>query len=348
MTGTQYIPSRAQKGYGDDDFAHSFPAEASSIEKTRGELDQLLGSILETPQDKSAELDDEDIPFDWKIGRRESTQTSDTSGQVESKTGKVKIAKSKSEPKIVKASLQHLPGVTSAHLALHSDISTKLAKTHSSLDVWDILENNIFVLARGLEDDAPSVIRTTATKRRGRPRKNPPSATPQERGARIHLASVIYGPLILQAAQSFIYTHHEPEQAYSVLKELKALGPVSYIYGATTALYNELLWVKWRAYGDLLGVSELLTEMERGGVQFDEVSSTLLSIIIGSNQKEGSVGYAAVNGALGKDALLRLNGWLGLLRKRLDEARAVAEEDESERQGQLEQVEVDPPALTRA
>jgi hypothetical protein len=347
LTGTQYIHSRAQKGSEDDSFAYSFPAEASSIEKTRGELDELLGSILETPEGEQEEIDDEDIPFDWESSHIERTKRIDKSRQDESKTRQSKAEKSQVNITTTKPSLQHLPGVTSAHLALHLDISTKLSRAPSSVEVWNILENNIFVLVKGLEDNAPSVIKMTATKRRGRPRKNPPSATPRERGARIHLASVIYGPLVLQAAQSFIYTHHEPEQAYSVLQDLKTLGPVSYIYGATTALYNELLWVRWKAFEDLLGVSELLTEMERGGVQYDEVTRTMLSSIVAGDQKEGSVGYAAMNGVLGKDALLRLKGWLGIVRKRLDEAAAAAERDDSDDQHKFE-VEGDSPESMRA
>ena len=54
--------------------------------------------------------------------------------------------------------------------------------------------------------------------------------------------------------------------ALNLLPHLKSLGPVSYVLGASTALYNEILYQKWIQFSDVQGLADLMEEMVNQGI----------------------------------------------------------------------------------
>ena len=74
---------------------------------------------------------------------------------------------------------------------------------------------------------------------------------------------------------------HYPTSSYAlhVLPTIKRLGSISYVLGASTALYNEILFLQWTQFSDLHGMAELLHEMINQGIETNEVTMVLLQKI---------------------------------------------------------------------
>lgn len=85
-----------------------------------------------------------------------------------------------------------------------------------------------------------------------------------------------YPHLLVAAVQQLRRGFPTSSLALTVLAETKALGLISYILGASTALYNESLDVLWSTYSDLGAVDKLLHEMDNGGIDFDGQTLALL------------------------------------------------------------------------
>ena len=64
--------------------------------------------------------------------------------------------------------------------------------------------------------------------------------------------------------------------ALNILPRIKELGLESYVLGASTPFYNELLDIYWSRYGDLSGMLDLLEEMRYCGLYFDNKTSSIL------------------------------------------------------------------------
>ena len=76
-----------------------------------------------------------------------------------------------------------------------------------------------------------------------------------------------YGSCLLHAQRILrISLPHSP-YALALLPAIKDLGPISYVLGASTDLYNELLFIRWKHYRDLHGCADLLAEMLSQGLQ---------------------------------------------------------------------------------
>lgn len=61
-----------------------------------------------------------------------------------------------------------------------------------------------------------------------------------------------------------------------VLSTIKRRGPISYVLGVSTELYNELLFLKWTQYSDLHGMADLIEEMLNQGIETNEVTIALI------------------------------------------------------------------------
>lgn len=92
----------------------------------------------------------------------------------------------------------------------------------------------------------------------------PPSISPLQVLSR-------YYPAALLLALRLLTKHHPLSlQSHRLLPHLRTLGPSSYILGVTTPFYNTYLLLRWHAYSSLSEVCTLLSEMERGAVEFDQ------------------------------------------------------------------------------
>ena len=74
---------------------------------------------------------------------------------------------------------------------------------------------------------------------------------------------------------------HFPTSPYTmnVMPAIKRLGPISHVLAASTDLYNELLFLKWKEYGDLHGLVDLMEEMGNQGIEGNEVTLELVKMV---------------------------------------------------------------------
>ncbi|KAI5859976.1 hypothetical protein GGS23DRAFT_257260 [Durotheca rogersii] len=118
----------------------------------------------------------------------------------------------------------------------------------------------------------------------------------------------VYGPLypayLLLGLRRLDTAFRVPSPlAFSVLPRVKDLGLESYVLGVSTPFYNELLQIHWNRRGDLPGVLDLLEEMRRCGIYFDEQTASILNQIdndISSLGEKGWKNKASFIGALAK------------------------------------------------
>ncbi|MCJ1435358.1 hypothetical protein MMC27_004730 [Xylographa pallens] len=81
-----------------------------------------------------------------------------------------------------------------------------------------------------------------------------------------------YAPLLLHAMR--LLRTQFPTSTYgpALIPHIKHLGPVSYVLGASTELYNELLYLRWVHYHDLHACADLVQEMVEQGVGTDRIT----------------------------------------------------------------------------
>ena len=69
-----------------------------------------------------------------------------------------------------------------------------------------------------------------------------------------------------------------PTSAYAphVLSTIKQHGPISYVLGVSTEIYNEILFLQWTQYFDLHGMADTTEEMLNQGIESNEVTIALI------------------------------------------------------------------------
>jgi hypothetical protein len=173
--------------------------------------------------------------------------------------------------------------------------------------VWKVLEAKVFtMIARlGLDETMPSTESDGAIstrKQRTRPKPpsdpltldisvpeassptendNPPTSPPSQPSIPpIAIIAPLYPSLLLTSLR--LLSTHFPTSPLTlhILPTIKRHGPTSYVLGATTALYNELLLLRWTVYSDLKGMASLLSEMRSNGVSFDEGTLAVLERVV--------------------------------------------------------------------
>ena len=145
-----------------------------------------------------------------------------------------------------------------------------------------------------------------------------------------------YPHLLVVAVQQLRRDFPTSSLALTVLAETKALGLVSYILGASTALYNESLDILWSTYLDLGAVDRLLQEMDNGGIDFDGQTLALLDKIFKDCTNMAGLPEGKMLGFIWRmDKSVRevrqLGEWRDTVRQRLEaEALRMVRERESE------------------
>ena len=106
----------------------------------------------------------------------------------------------------------------------------------------------------------------------------------------LQIATPIYGPSLLHAARLYRTRFPRSPYALSLLSKIKEYGPFSYVLGASTALYNELLYLTWVHYRDLDGCAQLVEEMVARGLQIDRRTVAVIEDAKRVRDREKSVG----------------------------------------------------------
>lgn len=189
----------------------------------------------------------------------------------------------------------------------------KGAKTDREL--WSVLEYEVFSMIRQSNGEGGKTKVKSARRRRGQ-QSDAELVDDQEKSRSkdnqppLTTIGPNYPYLLLLAMRIFRYDFQLPSACLSLFAQVRSLGPISYVLGATTPLYNEIIGLKWKSYGDFHGIDELLIEMEKSGVEFDEDTLLLLEGI----EKERRLVMRGDEGNLMKD-LWCLDGVRGGLRR---------------------------------
>ena len=88
-----------------------------------------------------------------------------------------------------------------------------------------------------------------------------------------------YAHCCLHALRRFRDRNLSSSYALKILPHLKSLGPVSYVLGASGALYNEILYQKWDQFHDVQGLADLMEEMVNQGVSPDVTTLRFLRFV---------------------------------------------------------------------
>ena len=180
-----------------------------------------------------------------------------------------------------------------AHKQHRNKIHRMLASTKTDLEVWQVLEREVFSLMRELnarikiaeknknkkrpKQEKP----TTASSLAGRPSKteelrqelSPASLPPT---VLLSILQTEYPQYLTQISRLLRESFPSSPYPLNLLPAVRRLGTASYVLGASTALYNETLLLLWNKESDLHAMADLLDEMAKGGVESNEVTVTFL------------------------------------------------------------------------
>lgn len=139
--------------------------------------------------------------------------------------------------------------VTEMRRAHESATIEKLDAAQTDIELWTVLETEVFILVKSLKEKLRNKDDTVI-----------PASV---------LLSKNYNHYCLTALRLLRRKFPTSQFALSLLPAIKKLGPISYVLGASSSLYNELLLLTWTQYTDLDSMSDLLEEMRKQGVEVD-------------------------------------------------------------------------------
>ena len=179
-----------------------------------------------------------------------------------------------------------------------------LDKTNSDLEIWRVLENEVFSLITQLDEHNKIVERASkgqvldAAKARKAGAEGKDVAdvklekgdlTPGEtklvkltftKAIPINNLLVIlnrnYAEYCLCALRMFRQNYPTSSYATHVFATMKARGPISYVLGVSSDIYNEVIFLKWTQHSDLHAVADLLEEMLNQGIEGNYVTVALI------------------------------------------------------------------------
>ncbi|MCJ1282789.1 hypothetical protein MMC26_002115 [Xylographa opegraphella] len=192
-----------------------------------------------------------------------------------------------------------LPGLIPPTPSLSSDIveatpSGSIERSHE--------ESNTPTTQEALSEDTQNTSSELASAAAMLPVSNIPAAP--------HPLSILqtnYAPLLSHAMQLLRTRFPTSTYAPALIAHIKRLGPVSYVLGASTTLYNELLYLRWVHYRDLHACADLVQEMLEQGIGTDRITGKVFkdaekswenarksrgSDLSGNGQKPPGISYA--------------------------------------------------------
>jgi len=104
----------------------------------------------------------------------------------------------------------------------------------------------------------------------------------QEKTSLKHLPSLqspVYPRVIAHLMRTFRDHYGDPNLALFIFHHTQKLSIISYVFGCSTEVYNELIKTRWDCFRDLQGVYNAIDEMKVNGVPLDSVTQKLIETI---------------------------------------------------------------------
>jgi hypothetical protein len=234
-------------------------------------------------------------------------------------------------------------------------VSSRLERATADVEIWRILDTDVFslvkqlntqikgdrkarVLEKKLRDteekarkasesgDEVAAAKKVSLKRKKKGPYDPEVSTTLQTNTLFHILQENYAGCLLSAAR--ILRRHHPTSNYAlcILPMIKRLGSISYALGASTGLYNEILFLKWTQYSDLHGMADLLQELMNRGFEPNSVTMVLL-VRIRRRRRYGKLGKLGPVVQKWWDLRGTVEGWrrivgLEIMAKRMEADRA--------------------------
>lgn len=172
-----------------------------------------------------------------------------------------------------------------------------LRDARSDIEIWHVLESEVFSLIEqhdSLRKRAEKQEKAAKPKRgRGRPSKvnrEASAATEQDPGLgaakkttqELEIEAILssnYGDYCLAAMRHLRRRYPISPCCMTLLPNIKRLGPISHVLGASVDLYNEILFLLWKEYSDLHGMADLITEMGNQGLESNRLTLWILKMV---------------------------------------------------------------------
>ena len=148
-----------------------------------------------------------------------------------------------------------------------------------------------------------------------------------------------YSEYLLHALR--LYRRQHPLSSYGplVFSTMKRRGPMSYVLGVSTDIYNEILFLQWTQFSDLYGMADTIEEMLSQGIECNGITIALIKGITRQRQ----MGIREFYGPVVKEWWNmpgNLEGWRNMLQlfhtilsEEAENAAKVAAEGQSEETG---------------
>lgn len=147
-----------------------------------------------------------------------------------------------------------------------------MARAESDFQLWKSMTRDVFRMVGRLGIGEKPTLKDEAT-----PASTEDMAKREKKGLNIYVHGPLYPLFLLKGLRLLDKAFEKPSAlALSVLPRVKELGLASYVLGASTPFYNTLMGIYWYRYGDVSAVFNLLEEMRRAGLSFDEDSLEIL------------------------------------------------------------------------
>ena len=170
-------------------------------------------------------------------------------------------------------------------------------KAVSDVKVWQTLEKEVFSRVEKMNQEMKEEEKQKATdskkNKKGQDEEareevrlkvrslhHPPSSTTTDtklkRVSSLEILEANYASHCLKAMRLLRIDYPASPFASALIPQMKRLGSVSYVLGASTSLYNELLYIRWVHFHDIHGVAALVDEMLDHGIGIDAMTITIL------------------------------------------------------------------------
>lgn len=180
-----------------------------------------------------------------------------------------------------------------AHKQHRTKIECMLASAQTDLEVWQVLEKEVFSLVHELNARI-KVAEKNKSKKKPKKEKPKTASSSARRPSKTEelrqeftpaslpptvLLSILqteYPQYLVQISR--LLREYFPSSPYplNLLPAIRRLGTASHVLGASTALYNETILLLWNQEPDLHAMADLLDEMAKEGVESNEVTVAFL------------------------------------------------------------------------
>ncbi|KAE9972439.1 hypothetical protein BLS_009833 [Venturia inaequalis] len=296
------------------------------------------GETAEPAEPKPVSIQDEDFPehFPGPLKRmaaeasrkvQEKEEEARLARELEAQ-GVDKIAREKAEAERLASDPQYQQQV-----AQKDRIEALLAAANTDVELWNVLETELFSPIQLLDLDKKTAdlrLMASVTPRRA---KMSTETINSHREDHVAIITYIYPVILRTALDHLIKRFPASTLPFSILPRIKRLGRTSYILGASTSLYNEIINLTYKIYADFHRIDELFREFDPAGLEFDNQTLEILEGIerVGRRGMQGREGVNMKlfwNMDITSDGWRKVINWIPTVRERLEqEVVRVAEEN---------------------